>query len=572
MASKEYVVTPKMSKSLLAHLAGCVFDTPLMVHPSKLRIVLEAIGPRLTDQSHLAAALDALPFDATFDPMNTAGGMGMRAPANNKTYSLTDSGIALIPVNGMLMKKAVGLMSMSGMCTYETISAQVEQALSDPSCRAILLDIDSPGGQTHGAFELSDLIHAARGSKPIYACADDMAASAAYLIASAADKVYVTGTGAVGSIGVYSLHADQEQLDAKMGIRYTYISAGKYKTDGNPHEALSKTAKSNIQSEVDRQYGMFVDAVARNRKLSAQDVVDTNALCFFAAGAVPLLADKVGTVDDAIAALEAKLDGSSGSTYQGRTRSIAATAPACDPTNDDPDNEDELDEEEACDPNTPSTTKEAIANKEAIMPNPVDPNAPAPVAVATAPATLSPEITAAITAAVTAAMKPVPAAVVTESAPAPAAAAAASAPISAKVLAQIADDCFIAGMPQLAAQWVPLVAGGTKTIDEFRAHLRELRVAADGGSTASGLLPGNKAGGPLDQMEQQAQTIVLNSGGKLNKSQAYEKVLMANPTLYRDYCEEKDEAASSPSRKRAYLAAMQPRMAQIGLGTAVDLS
>ena len=88
-------------------------------------------------------------------------------------------------------------------------NARWRRAVDDAGVRAILLDIDSPGGETTGCFELADYIYSIRGIKPVYAAANDIALSAAYAIASAASRVFVTRTGAVGSVGVYALHVDQ---------------------------------------------------------------------------------------------------------------------------------------------------------------------------------------------------------------------------------------------------------------------------------------------------------------------------------------------------------------------------
>src|SRR5581483_7599670 len=74
------------------------------------------------------------------------------------------------------------------------------------------------------------------------------------------------------------------------------------KVDGNPHEPLSDRARGDIQDEIDREYGIFVDMVARNRKVDAKDIAATRAGLFWAENAVPMLADEVGTFDDAMSA------------------------------------------------------------------------------------------------------------------------------------------------------------------------------------------------------------------------------------------------------------------------------
>ena len=84
----------------------------------------------------------------------------------------------------------------------EAFGAAFDRAAADSSIGAIVLNIDSPGGSVYGVEELADKIYKARGTKPVYAVANSLAASAAYWIGSAASQLYVTPSGEVGSIGV----------------------------------------------------------------------------------------------------------------------------------------------------------------------------------------------------------------------------------------------------------------------------------------------------------------------------------------------------------------------------------
>jgi len=112
---------------------------------------------------------------------------------------------------------------------------------------AILLDIDSPGGESGGVFDPADRIRTGSQVKPIWAVANDMAFSAAYALASAANRVFVSRTGGVGSIGVIALHADQSGKGAQEGVRYTTVFAGARKNDLNPHAPLSDEAVASLQ-------------------------------------------------------------------------------------------------------------------------------------------------------------------------------------------------------------------------------------------------------------------------------------------------------------------------------------
>jgi ClpP class serine protease len=191
----------------LQHVLSRIVGTPLAIHPAKLDAIIGGIGDRLGIQ-------------ATHDQIEAAA---TSPKASDKKYAVQD-GIAIIPVQGSLMKRTYGMMAQSGCSSYETIGAQVEDAYTNPQVQGILLDIDSPGGEVSGLFELCDTL-ASLNEKPMYAVANDSAYSAAYAIASCADIIYIPITGGVGSIGVIATHLDQSEADKKYGLKYTFIHA-----------------------------------------------------------------------------------------------------------------------------------------------------------------------------------------------------------------------------------------------------------------------------------------------------------------------------------------------------------
>ena len=235
----------------------------------------------------------------------------LRAPQSLAARSGSTSGnarIAVVPVLGPMVKRGSFLDSLFGFGNYEDVQARFDAAVADPSIDAILLEIDSPGGEAAGAFDLADKIYAARGSKPVWAIANDSAFSAAYAIGSAADKLFLTRTGGVGSIGVLAAHVDQSGYDEKQGVKVTTITAGARKNDFNAHEPLSEDAAGFLQAEVNRLYGLFVDTVARNRGMTPDAVRATEAGLFFGDDAVKAgLADGVGTVESTIRAFASTL-------------------------------------------------------------------------------------------------------------------------------------------------------------------------------------------------------------------------------------------------------------------------
>lgn len=266
--------------NLLPHVTARLFGAPLLIHRPKLDVILAVLGSRvgLTD---LAA------------PVGTT-------PPDRATLSI-NSTIAVIPIHGTLVRRTVGLEAESGLASYAAIAGQLDAALANPNTAAILLDIDSPGGESSGVFDLADRIRATASSKPVWAVANDMAFSAAYALASGASRIFVSRTGGVGSIGVIAMHVDQSVKDAQDGVHYTAVFAGDRKNDLNPHEPISDDAHAFLQSEVNRVYGLFVETVAKHRGLKTETVKATQAGLFFGKDAVSAgLADAVGTFDDAL--------------------------------------------------------------------------------------------------------------------------------------------------------------------------------------------------------------------------------------------------------------------------------
>lgn len=271
--------------TLLPHIAGRVFNTPLLISRAKLDTILGVLIPRLQGES--------IPFG-----IKTA----------KRGYEVTPNGIAVIPILGTLVRRASGLDAQSGLTSYAALEETLATALRDSGVKAILLDIDSPGGEAGGVFDLAEKIYAARKVKPVWAVANEEAFSAAYALAVAAEKIYVPRTGGVGSIGVIAVHLDQSKAEENAGLTYTAIYAGERKNDLSSHEPLRDPARAELQMEVDRLYGMFVSVVARMRNMGAGSVKATEAGLYFGESAIAAgLADVTGTLNEALAALSQKL-------------------------------------------------------------------------------------------------------------------------------------------------------------------------------------------------------------------------------------------------------------------------
>lgn len=190
-----------------------------------------------------------------------------------KKLAAVEGGVAILPVFGVIAQRMNIMQEVSeGGTSTEMLGAAFESAMNDSTVGAVVLNIDSPGGSVYGVEELADKIYKARGSKPVYAVANSLAASAAYWIGSAADQFFVTPSGEAGSIGVLAMHADWSKFNEKMGVSPTYIHAGKYKVEGHSDAPLDDEARRALQASVDSYYGSFTDAVARHRGATSRDV------------------------------------------------------------------------------------------------------------------------------------------------------------------------------------------------------------------------------------------------------------------------------------------------------------
>jgi signal peptide peptidase SppA len=212
--------------------------------------------------------------------------------------------VAVLPLFGTIFPRGNLMTQVSGATSAETFGKQFAALLEDPKVDAIVLDVDSPGGNIQGIEEVSKQIYDARGTKPIVAVANHTMASAAYWIGSAADEVVTTPSGEVGSIGVFTVHEDVSAALAQEGVKLTLVQAGKYKTEGNPYEPLSEEGKAYYQEQVNQAYENFVAAVARNRGVSAETVKADFGEGRMAGAAQAIekgMADSVGTLDGTIA-------------------------------------------------------------------------------------------------------------------------------------------------------------------------------------------------------------------------------------------------------------------------------
>ncbi len=271
-----------LDRSLLAFVGAA--PIPLVLDPKKCKLSPVGVAAALHDPAERQARSGA-----------RAKALGLVADEPHRLFEFR-AGVARIKIRGVLLNDD-WIDPWWGESGYKGLSAQFAAALADPDVEAILLDINSAGGVVNGLFDLVDEIHAGRAvGKPIWAVATDTALSAAYAIASAADAVFLPRLGAVGSIGVWTLHTDLSKWLEDVGIKITLISSGARKVDGHPFATLPDDVKARIQADVDHTRQVFAESVARNRSLEVEAVLGTEAGIFDDRDAIGAgLADAVAT-------------------------------------------------------------------------------------------------------------------------------------------------------------------------------------------------------------------------------------------------------------------------------------
>lgn len=267
------------------HIIAAVLAECWAMEETKFHAMLDFLDFKLTGGHYTQAELEA-----------RIGKMAERAAARQ------EGAVAILPLRGVLVNRASMLDDISGAISHEEFGRAFSAAAADPAVKAIVLDIDSPGGMVQGSDELSARIFAARGLKPIIAHANANMASAAYWVGSAADEIVLMPSAETGSIGIIGIHIDDTASLEEEGIKRTVLSAGKYKAE--QIGPLSDEARAYQQARIDEIYSAFVKRIAQNRKVSQAQVRDGFGQGRMVTAAMAIregMADSIGTLDDVLA-------------------------------------------------------------------------------------------------------------------------------------------------------------------------------------------------------------------------------------------------------------------------------
>lgn len=215
-------------------------------------------------------------------------------------------GVAVIPIHGTLLNRCNW--SWGFITGYNYIRRMLNAALDDDDVETIVFDVDSPGGEAAGCFELAREIMASRRVKPSLAMVDSLAASGGMALAGCATLMYAIPSARVGSIGVYRQHISYEDNLKQAGIKVTFATAGEHKIDGNPYEDLPAAVLKEWRESAEKTWDDFIALVAEARDMSEDDVRATQARVYRADEALAKgLINAVKTPTEAVAAFLAEL-------------------------------------------------------------------------------------------------------------------------------------------------------------------------------------------------------------------------------------------------------------------------
>lgn len=205
-------------------------------------------------------------------------------------------GVAVMPVAGPIFRHANLFTEFSGATSLDMLVREFTNLVARDDVEAILMEIDSPGGEAAGINDFGDIVYAARGKKPIYAYTDDLCASAAYWIASACDRIFAAETAALGSIGVIAaMHKPPTAEDDYVEF---ISSQSPYK-----RPLYQEDGADRVQQMVDSLGDIFVSKVARNRGTDEANVLEHygNGWVLIGKQAVEAgLADEIATFTEAL--------------------------------------------------------------------------------------------------------------------------------------------------------------------------------------------------------------------------------------------------------------------------------
>ena len=218
--------------------------------------------------------------------------------------------VGVINIRGVILtEKSRGAFSTPATSSEDVVKF-LSDAKKDDNIKAVLLDINSPGGSAVASYEIAEAVKQVREKKPVVSVIRESGASGAYWVATASEKIFANPLSSTGSIGVVSSYLEYAGLLDRFNVTYQRLVVGKFKDSGSPFKKLSGEERGIIQSKLDIVGDFFVKAVAQNRNLSLDKVREyATGMVFLGSEAKDMgLIDELGSKQDAISFIEKKLN------------------------------------------------------------------------------------------------------------------------------------------------------------------------------------------------------------------------------------------------------------------------
>lgn len=280
-----------------AHILARITDTPWFITEAALGAVADLIEARVLATAIAPAARSEKVED---DDAGESLAVPQAAP------------IAVISARGILGKNLSLVETLCGGCDYDRLTTLIAAAAEDPDVRAVVLNLDSPGGTAVGCAEAFTRINAIRAKtgKPIYAFTDSKVCSAAYYLAAACDEIACTESATVGCIGAMLTIEDRSAQLALQGVRRLTIKSASMKDIGNPDRAPTPEEMTELQKRIDFLGGLFKRDVMLGREGAVAAEVFEKGLTYFGeqAVAVGLVDAVVPGLTEFVAMLRAQFD------------------------------------------------------------------------------------------------------------------------------------------------------------------------------------------------------------------------------------------------------------------------
>ena len=222
--------------------------------------------------------------------------VGVRLAGNAATSLFPDYDVAEVAVEGPISRDGGGgpLPTTPGSTPADDIVEQIDRANDDDNVRALLLKLNTPGGQVVPSDDIR--LAAQRFDGPTIAYATDVCASGGYWIASGCDELWAREGSIVGSIGVIGSRINASDLAEKVGLSYERFAAGEYKDAGTALKEMDDNEREYLQGLIDDYYDTFVERVSDGRDLEPDFVRDTEARIYLGEEASDMdLVDQLGT-------------------------------------------------------------------------------------------------------------------------------------------------------------------------------------------------------------------------------------------------------------------------------------